>query len=248
MFRRFFTSIVVALVVLLFVPGVAHADEGLSLPVGTVIRAEPGTVIELGRAVIDQDLAGPLCTWSASATNQESVHLGNDIIVQSGDAELVLAGIEDSPGKVTTAAGSAYLTDEVVFLLRMGPEGLFSGGLDVSIHYETCQPEPTTTLPASTTVLEPTTTTIESTTTLLELTTIVESTTPTTAPATTEIAVGPAGPSTLPATTTSTSMAPAPAGPTLPVTGSGLSGLLAATGATLLTAGLVLFRWSQLAK
>ncbi len=119
----------------------------LSLPTDTVIRGEAGSLIELGRVAVAQDLAGPLCTWEASVTNQESSHPGNDILVVSGDTTLTLTGVEDEAGKVTTNRGSVYLASEVVVLLRMGPDEVFSGGLDLTIRYDQCGPPstPTTT-------------------------------------------------------------------------------------------------------
>jgi hypothetical protein len=117
----------------------------LTLPAGTVIEAAEGSLVELGRVPVDTDRAGPRCTWEASVTNQESVHPGNDILVVSGDSTLVLSDIEASAGKVTSNSGSVYLVDEVVVLLRMGPDEIFSGGLDLTIRYDSCQPEPPTT-------------------------------------------------------------------------------------------------------
>ncbi len=124
--------------VLVMAPAAGAVD--LELPVDTVIVAEPGTVIELGRVPVDTGLAGPLCTWEASVTNQTSVHLGNDIVVRSGDSELVLADIESEADKTTTNSGSAYLSDAVVVSLRMGPDGIFSGGLAITIRYDQCTP------------------------------------------------------------------------------------------------------------
>ena len=40
-----------------------------------------------------------------------------------------------------------YLTSEVVVVLRMGPDEVFSGGLDLTIRYDQCGPAPTTTTP-----------------------------------------------------------------------------------------------------
>ncbi len=181
-------------------PAVGAVD--LALPTDTVIYAEPGTLIELGRVPVNTEIAGPQCTWEASATNQNSAHPGNDIIVRSGETELVLSEVEATAGKVTTNSGSVYLVDEVVVSLRMGPDGVFSGGLDLTIRYDQCTTSttlptttiPTTTLPVPTTdgALEPLGPSVTTTATL------------TTATLT---------------TATPTTVELAPAGPSLPVTG-----------------------------
>ncbi len=216
--------------VLAFAPGVGAVD--LSLPTDTVVYAEPGTLIELGRVPVDTDLAGPLCTWEASVTNQNSAHPGNDIIVRSGDSELVLSEVEATEGKVTTNSGSAYLVDEVVVTLRMGPDGVFSGGLDLTIRYDQCTT--TTTAPAPTTVPE---TTVPETT--VPETTVSE---PTTAPETPTTAgdLAPLGPTVVTTTTTApttTTVDIAPAGPVLPVTGSDHSQRLLLSGLGLVGVG-----------
>ena len=92
--RRVAGLLVAFVVSMLFgASGVWAAD--LSLPTETVIRGETGSLIELGRITVDRDLAGPLCTWQATVTNQESAHPGNDILVVSGDTTLTLSGVED---------------------------------------------------------------------------------------------------------------------------------------------------------
>ncbi len=221
---------------LVFAPGVGASD--LTLPTDTVIYADEGSLIELGRVPVDTSQAGPLCTWEASVTNQNSTHPGNDVIVRSGDSELLLADVEATEGKVTTNSGSVYLADEVVVTLRMGPDGVFSGGLDLTIRYDTCtHPEATTT----TELVE-----IEPAGPTTELPTTVPTTTaaPTTAPATT-----------VPPTTLVPAAAPpttaveiAPAGPVLPVTGSQSTLPLVAGGGGMIlfgSAGLVAARRRQ---
>lgn len=202
-----------SVVSLMFTASAASAAD-LSLPVSTVIYADEGSLIELGRVPVEVDLAGPLCTWEASVTNQASSHPGNDILVISGDSTLMLSGVEEFAGKVTSNSGPVYLVDEVVVVLRMGPDEVFSGGLDLTIRYDGCGPVPTTETP-TTTVL-----TIEVTTT----------TVPTTADS-----------ATVPTSVATT--APPPAGPEiLPVTGTSRLASTAATGLALLVAGVLLIR------
>ncbi len=210
--------------------------QDLTLPAGTVITGVPGSTVELGRVPIDQDLAGPQCTWEASVTNQESVHPGNDLIVRSGESVLVLSDIESAADKTTTESGSAYLSGEVVVSLRIGPDGIFSGGLDVTIRYDQCTP--VTTAPPATaapTTPAPTTPTTAASTTAA----------PTTAaPTTPAIEPEPLGPqveqpttTTVPATTVTVTKA---AAPVLPVTGNRSWRPWVATGSALIGLGAVL--------
>ncbi|MEZ5379304.1 MAG: hypothetical protein R2733_22585 [Acidimicrobiales bacterium] len=203
---------------------VAAAD--LTLPTDTVVYAEPGSMIELGRVPVDTERAGPLCTWQASVTNQNSAHPGNDIVITSGESELVLADVEATEGKVTTNTGSAYLVDEVVVTLRMGPDGVFSGGLDLTIRYDQCTT--TTTAPPTTAPPAPTTTEGD----LEPLGPTVTTAPPDTAPAT---------PSTAAPTTSAptTTVDIEPAGPVLPITGGNRSQPLLATGLALVGLGAV---------
>ncbi len=139
----------VALVALIGLGSSAASAADLELPVDTVIEADAGSLVELGRVPVDTGRAGPLCTWSATVINQESSHSGNDILVTSGDTTLVLAGVEDTANKVTTNTGSVYLSDEVVVTLRMGPDEIFSGGLELDIRYDSCVPAPAVTTPTT---------------------------------------------------------------------------------------------------
>ncbi len=208
------------------------AGDSLTIPVDTAIYADPGSVIELGRVDVQTELAGPLCTWQASVMNQVSVHPGNDILIQSGGNTLVLSGVEDTAWSTTSSSGTAYLVDQVIVSLRMGPDGVFSGGLNIAIHYENCEPVPPTT--------EETTTTTEATTTTEEVTTTEEPTTTTEG----EVVVKPQTITVASTTTTqaATSTTQAPIVETLPVTGSGWTTAFGLIGIGLIGAGLVLVR------
>lgn len=216
--------------------------QDLVLPTDTVIYAEAGSVVELGHVPVDASAAGPLCTWEISATNQSSAHPGNDIIVTSGDDSLILADVESSEGKVSATSGSVYLADEVVVTLRMGADGVFSGGLDLTIRYDSCT-TPTTAPPETAPPEEPVPETTVPPTTAAPSTEAP----PTTAP---DLEPEPLGPEVTEPAQPQGTAAPAPAGPVLPVTGSNTPLPLAAGGISMLAAGaLAVFsarRWSQL--
>lgn len=252
---RTLTRALIALVVLaalvLSSPGAAAAQsDGLTIPSGTVIYGQEGDVVELGRIPVDQSLAGPLCTWSATATNQASTHPGSDILIESNGTTLVLADVEATPNKVTTNSGSVALASEVVVSIRLGPDGRFSGRMIVTIDYSNCPPETTTTTEATTTTEsteapepETTETTAAPSTESTEATVTDSTEAPVTEP------TEPAGPvvsqseptttaTTAAPTSTQTTEAAAPTTDTLPVTGSSLTTTLAMFGALLLLAGI----------
>jgi hypothetical protein len=168
----------------------AMAIDDIVIPIDTVVRSDEGELTQLASVAVDAELVGAVCTVSAEADNNESVHPNNDIIVSSGSDEVVLLDVEGADSLVTVASGTLTLGDTVLLTLRMGSDRVFSGGIVVTIDCETASttttvPEPTTTTAPEpttpTTVPEPTTTTTgpEPTTTT---TTPADGTTTTTAP------------------------------------------------------------------
>ena len=61
------------------------------------------------------------------------MHPDNDLIIRSGTSEVVLQNVEDVPGGSVEAAGTLVLGPEVTVTLHMGPDAVFSAGLDVVI-------------------------------------------------------------------------------------------------------------------
>ena len=140
--RRLFlipTLVVAVMMAIIATGSVSSAQgDGLTVPASTVIRGNAGDVIELGRIPVDTARAGPLCTWQATVMNQTSVHPNTDILLESNGTTLVLADVEAVPNKVTSNSGSAFLADEVVVSVRLGPLGLFGGRMEVTIDYSKC--------------------------------------------------------------------------------------------------------------
>lgn len=233
----------------------AAAQDGVTVPAGTVIRGSEGDVIELGRIPVDTARAGPRCSWTATATNQSSVHPGNHILVETNGVTLVLADVEGAPNKVTSNTGTVFLADEVVVSLQLGPDGLFSGGMVVSITYdETCEPVETTTTTESE-VEDTTPSTPTSETTSTSSTTELEPAGPEVTEPESPEPTEPEGPdvsATDSTTTTDTVVAPAttptttPTAPeALPVTGSELTLPLVGAGVALSIVGLGLVSASR---
>ena len=165
-----------AAIVVLFVIGVPLARAAaFEIVIDTVVTAGEGSITVLATADTPPDLVGFSCAGVAQATNQPSVHPGNDLIVASGDDSIVLQDVEREPGAVTTVEALLTLGPTVNVALRMGPDEVFSGGLVFTIGE--CTPPTTTTEPATTTT-EPATTTTEPATTTTEPATTTTTQTP----------------------------------------------------------------------
>jgi hypothetical protein len=154
--RKLFVLVGLAVTGALLIPGTAVAQEPIiTIPIDTVAR-ESGV---LATAPVPAELQGSRCNVQADAENQSSVHPGNDLIVASGSDSETLFDVEREAGVLTTASGELTLGSEVTVSLSLGPDGIFSGGITVTIG--SCETVTTTTPPPS----ESTTTTTSSHTT-----------------------------------------------------------------------------------
>jgi hypothetical protein len=116
-----------------------------------VVRGRPGQVIALADRPVLAELIGRGCEANASVANNVSEHPNTDIIITSGDREIVIEDVErlrdttiDRPGLLL------LLASRVDVAVRLGPDGVFSGGLTVRISCPAAVP-PATTVPAPTT-------------------------------------------------------------------------------------------------
>jgi len=142
----------------LFVIGVPVARATvIEISIDTVVTEGEGSITVLATTDIPPDLIGMSCVGVAEATNQPSVHPGNDLIVASGDDSIVLEDVEREPGAVTTVEALLTLGPTVTVSLHMGPDEIFSGGLVFTIG-ECTPPTTTTTESPTTTTTQPTTT------------------------------------------------------------------------------------------
>lgn len=129
-----------------------HAEIEISVPLDTVVRAEEGSITQLATAEVPEGFVGHSCEVRAHAENQESVHEGNDLLVQSGTSSVTLADVESEPNRVTEAQQDLLLADVITVSLVMGPDKVFSAGIDVVV--ECFSEETTTTTMATTTTAE----------------------------------------------------------------------------------------------
>jgi hypothetical protein len=162
--RKLLMLVALAVTGALLIPGTAVAQEPIiTIPINRVAD-ESGV---LATAPVPAELQGSRCNVQAEAENQSSVHPGNDLIVASGSDSVTLFDVEREAGALTTASGDLTLGSEVTVSLSLGPDGIFSGGIIVTIG--SCETPttttPTTTTPTTTTTTTPTTTTTTPTTT-----------------------------------------------------------------------------------
>lgn len=163
-----FTAVVLVVMVIAASAQAAHAYVEISIPIDTVVDAERDSTTQLATADVPEGFAGHMCTVFAHAENQTSVHKGNDLVVASGTSQVVLSNVEAEPGQVVEATEQLELGELITVSLIMGPDEVFSAGIDVSV--ECLEEEPTTSTTTTTTTAEVastevTTTTLPTTTT-----------------------------------------------------------------------------------
>jgi hypothetical protein len=206
--------------------GAVGAQDGgiVEIPLGTVVRADPGAEVSLNSVAVPTELVGLECSVQSRSENNSSVHPGNDLVVTSGAESVVLSDVEGSAGKVTTATATVTLGDDIAVTLIMGPDGVFSAGARAAIVLECIVPETTTTTTTTTTI--PTETTVSTTTTIPVVVAPVSSVAPpTVAPPTAVLSA----PTSAPVT-----------GPILAITGPGETLTLAIVGIAMLEIGLLM--------
>jgi hypothetical protein len=156
--RKLLVLVALAVTGALLIPGTAVAQEPIITITINTVATESGV---LATAPVPAELQGSRCNVQADAGNQSSIHPGNDLIVASGSDSETLFDVERESGALTTASGELTLGSEVIVSLSLGPDGVFSGGMIVTIG--SCETGTTTTPPpsgtTSTTTTTPTTTT-----------------------------------------------------------------------------------------
>jgi hypothetical protein len=135
----------------------------ITIPLDTVVYIPWDSNRVLATEPVPQEFAGQSCAVSGISRNQDSVHPDNDLIVASGASQVILENVEDEPGETLHAAGTLVLDSEVTVTLHMGPDAVFSAGIDVIIDCAQVSPT-TTTIATTTTAPAPTTSEVVSTT------------------------------------------------------------------------------------
>lgn len=129
--------------------GATPASGDILIEFDELIFGQTGSVQTVAEAAVPSDLVGSTCEISVIAANQASVHPGNDLIVSTGDSQVVIPGVEDEANGGTTAVSQLVVGPTIVVQLRFGEDEISSLGFDLSFDctaaVTTTAPEPTTT-------------------------------------------------------------------------------------------------------
>ena len=124
-----------------------------------MVAGAEGDVILAASLDTPFDLLGRNCVIAGTSRNQDSVHPGNNLIIVSGDITITIPDFEDSlfsEHEISLEPDAAQLEglgDTIDFFIELGPDGISSGGLVVSIDCpDLVDPEvtPTTETPPTT--------------------------------------------------------------------------------------------------
>ena len=137
--KRLVTVLAVAVTLVVATASAASAAD-IDIPIDTVVRAPEGSLTLLETVDTPADLIGWTCTGFARAQNQDSVHPDNDLIVNTGDTNVVLTDVEGSAAKVTTAEGTVTVGPTISVTLHMGPDEVFSAGIVVELELNCTEP------------------------------------------------------------------------------------------------------------
>jgi hypothetical protein len=138
------SAAVMAGFVLLAAP--AGAQTVPQVVLSETIRDAPGSVHLAATLTVDPALVGGTCEVEVIGENNQSVHPNSDVLIASGN-EVIAADVERAAGSVTTPAGTLELDDTITVRVRLGSDGVFSGGL-LSVNFAcTPPPPPPTTAP-----------------------------------------------------------------------------------------------------
>ena len=115
-------------------PAAAQDGTVITVPVDTVVRGAPGSEHLVATvAVAAEDVGRQLAAWRLRASTRRPVHPNSDLLVRSGGGEVALLDVEREANVRTEATGTLTLGTDVSVFVRLGPDGLFSGGLVLTI-------------------------------------------------------------------------------------------------------------------
>jgi hypothetical protein len=145
--RRLFI-VVLSLCVLFALPWIAGvtAQQGgvvIEIPlIEKTIRDKPFTIHEIWRQQVNREHQGLACSVVVTTANGESVHPNSNVIFVSGESSVTAYDVESEPNVVVVAQGQLILGDEILILVELGEDGVFSGDIRATL---TCNPPPTPT-------------------------------------------------------------------------------------------------------
>ncbi len=157
-------GIALSVVVMLFgaAPALAQGDQGdtVLIDVNMTLYGVEGQVIPVAVVTVDPELIGATCTGTARTENNASEHPGNDFILTSGASVAEIPNFEAVAGYITSMSSTLVLGETITASIRLGPDGVASEGIFITLAcLSVRQPPPTTTTTTTTTQPPATTTT-----------------------------------------------------------------------------------------
>ncbi len=126
--RRASISLAILGVLLLAVPVLAQSNTIL-IQVDGSVSGEAGEILRVASVDVDPGMVGWLCAGTAQTENNASEHPNNDFILASGGASATILNWEREAGAITSMSGTLVLGDSITVDLRLGPDGISSGGV-----------------------------------------------------------------------------------------------------------------------
>ena len=112
---------------------VAQVEDIVQIPVDTVVRGEPGSIHLLAEVTVPAEKVGAQCSVHETSENNRSVHPNTDLIVTSGGGSVTLFDVEREGGGRTDGDGLLTLGETARIDVRLGADGVFSGGFIVGL-------------------------------------------------------------------------------------------------------------------
>jgi LPXTG-motif cell wall-anchored protein len=137
----------------------AAAQQSLpSIVISQTIRDAPGSVHVVSTTNVDPSIDGGTCDVTVTGENNASVHPNSDILVASAN-QVTVPDVERAAGaEGIPADGTLELGSTVTISVRLGGDGVFSGGL-LEVDFTCTPPTPPPTPPPSVTPQQVVTTT-----------------------------------------------------------------------------------------
>jgi hypothetical protein len=124
--------------------GTAGAVDDIVVSIDSVAFGDEGDRIPISEQAVPAELVGATCTGDLTVTNNESAHNGNNLIITTGGVETPVPDVEAEENLTLEISGSIVLGDTLTVEMELGPGGVTSGGLTLTLD---CTPVTTTTLP-----------------------------------------------------------------------------------------------------
>jgi hypothetical protein len=112
---------------------VAAQSTTIAIEVDDIVRGDPGEVIHLETVTVPEGMVGWTCTGTAQTEKNASEHRNNDFILASGGASATIPDWERKAEASTSMSGTLVLGDSITVDLLLGPDGVSSGGVLITL-------------------------------------------------------------------------------------------------------------------